>query len=274
MKPATPAVVVAALLLAGAVGCSKGDASPEMEPAAAVARAAKSSDDITSFRYRLTGTVPETGRIHADAAMNVEPLAMSMKMTAEDQAADGQVELRLVDGAMYIDGGAEAAKEMDGKSWIKLDLSATGADKELNGQQLGGGQADQNPAAASTFLTGSKDVKKVGTETVEGVRTTHYKGTVTLDALEKSFEKADKATREKRKKSVEQYEKMGVDRLTMDLWVDGDEHTKRFRMRGDADKGPLDMTITFFDVNKPVTVAAPPAGDVADLAAMMKGDDA
>ncbi|MCH0568690.1 DUF1396 domain-containing protein [Streptomyces sp. MUM 136J] len=271
MKPAAPAVAVATLLLAGAVGCSAGDASPEMEPAAAaVARAAKSSDDITSFRYRITGTVPETGRVHGEAAMNVEPLAMSMRMTAEDRADDGQVEIRLVDGAMYIGGGAEAAKETDGKSWIKFDLSATGADGELNSEQLGGGQAGKNPAAESTFLTGSKDVKKVGSETVEGVRTTHYNGTVTLDALEKSFDKADKATREKRQKSIEQYEKMGVDRLTMDLWVDGDDHTKRFRMRGDADKGPLDMTITFFDVNKPVTVAAPPARDVADLAEMMK----
>ncbi|MCH0563277.1 DUF1396 domain-containing protein [Streptomyces sp. MUM 2J] len=271
MKPAAPAVAVATLLLAGAVGCSAGDASPEMEPAAAaVARAAKSSDGITSFRYRITGTVPETGRVHGEAAMNVEPLAMSMRMTAEDRADDGQVEIRLVDGAMYIGGGAEAAKETDGKSWIKFDLSATGADGELNSEQLGGGQAGKNPAAESTFLTGSKDVKKVGSETVEGVRTTHYNGTVTLDALEKSFDKADKATREKRQKSIEQYEKMGVDRLTMDLWVDGDDHTKRFRMRGDADKGPLDMTITFFDVNKPVTVAAPPARDVADLAEMMK----
>ena len=100
-------------------------------------------------------------------------------------------------------------------------------------------------------------MKKVGTETVDGVKTTHYKGTVTLDDFRDSLKGEDKATREKREKSLDQYEKMGVDTFTMDMWVDGDDHTKQFRMRGDADKGTLDMTITFLDFNKPVTVDGP-----------------
>lgn len=266
-------VTLAALVLGGsAVACAKSDAgeSPKMTPAAAVAKAAKKTEDITSLRYRMTGQVPEEGRVSGEAAMSMKPLAMSMKMKAEDQATDGQVEIRLVGKAMYIGGGAQAAKEMDGKSWIKLDMSALGADKELNADQLGAGQADKNPATESTFLTGSKDVKKVGTETVDGVKTTHYKGTVTLDEFRDSLKGKDKATREKREKSLDQYEKMGIDALTMDMWIDGDDHTKQFRMRGDADKGKLDMTITFIDFNKPVTVKAPPAEDTADLAQMMK----
>lgn len=265
--------LAALLLAAGAVGCSKGDGaeeSPKMTPAAAVAKAAKNTEEIDSLRYRMTGRAPEEGRVKAEAEMQIKPtLAMSMKMTALDQGPDAKAEIRLVDKAMYIGGGAEAAKEMDGKSWIKFDLSALGADKELN--QLGGAsQADKNPATESTFLTGAKDVEKVGTETVDGVRTTHYKGTVTLADLEKSIGDEDKDTREKRQKSIEQYEKMGVDKLTMDMWIDGDDRTKQFRMRGDADKGPLDMTITFLGFNEPVKVTAPPARDTVDLAEMMQ----
>lgn len=265
--------LAALLLAAGAVGCSKGDGaeeSPKMTPAAAVAKAAKNTEEIDSLRYRMTGRAPEEGRVKAEAEMQIKPtLAMSMKMTALDQGPDAKAEIRLVDKAMYIGGGAEAAKEMDGKSWIKFDLSALGADKELN--QLGGAsQADKNPATESTFLTGAKDVEKVGTETVDGVRTTHYKGTVTLADLEKSIGDEDKDTREKRQKSIEQYEKMGVDKLTMDMWIDGDDRTKQFRMRGDADKGPLDMTITFLGFNEPVKVTAPPAKDTVDLAEMMQ----
>ncbi|MGY4276602.1 hypothetical protein ACVILE_002782 [Streptomyces sp. M18.1] len=56
----------------------------------------------------------------------------------------------------------------------------------------------------------------------------------------------------------------------MDMWVDGDDRTKQFRMRGDAKKGPLDMTITFLGVNEPVKVTAPPAKDTMDLAEMME----
>ncbi|MFJ8810636.1 DUF1396 domain-containing protein [Streptomyces sp. NPDC102490] len=266
--------LAALLLAAGAVGCSQEDNasdSPEMTPAAAVAKAAKNSEEINSLRYRMTGKVPEAGRVKAEAQMQIKPaLAMSMKMTALDQGADGTAEIRLVDKALFVGGGPEAAKEMDGKSWIKFDMSAMGADEQLN--QLGGAsQADKNPATESTFLTGAKDVEKVGTETVDGVETTHYKGTVTLADLEKSIGDEDKATRDKRQKSLEQYEKMGLDKLTMDMWVDGDEQTKQFRMRGNADKGPLDMTITFLGFNEPVKVTAPPAAETADLAEMMKG---
>jgi hypothetical protein len=266
-------VTLAALALGGgAVACTKSDAeqSPAMTPAAAVAKAAKKTEAITSLRYRMTGRVPEQGRVSGEAALSMKPPAMSMKMTTEDKAADGQVEIRLVGKAMYIGGGAQVAKELDGKSWIKFDMSALGAGKQLNADQLGAGQADRNPAAESTFLTGSKDVKEVGTETVDGVQTKHFKGTVTLEAFRESLKGKDKATREKREKSLDQYEKMGIDALTMDMWIDGDDHTKQFRMQGDADKGTLDMTITFLDFNKPVTVEAPPAKDTADLAQMMK----
>ena len=259
-------------LAAGAVSCSKGgDESPKMTPAAAVAKAAKNTEDITSFRYRMKGKVPEQGRVEAEASMRIKPsVAMTMKMTVPDQGAKGTMEIRLVDKAMYIGGNADMTKEMDGKTWIKFDMSALG-DKNLGATTPGAGQADQNPATESTFLTGAKNVKKVGTETVDGVKTTHYSGTVTVADLRASFKDETKAVREQREKSLQQYEKLGVDKLTMDMWVDGQDHTKQFRMQGAADKGPLDMTITFLDYNKPVTVAAPPAKDTADLAEMMKG---
>ncbi|MFD9464943.1 DUF1396 domain-containing protein [Streptomyces sp. NPDC060027] len=272
--PATGAALAALVLGGGAVACTKDAAteSPALTPAAAVAKAAKKAETITSLRYRMAGKVPEQGRVGAEAVMTMKPLAMSMKMTSEDQAADGPVETRIVGNAMYIGTGAQAAKDMDGKSWIKFDMPAPGVDRELNSNQPpGGGRADKNPATESTFLTGSKNVKKVGTETVDGVKTTHYKGTVTLDEFRASLKGEGRAARATREKSFEQYTDMGIDTLAMDMWVDGDDRIKQFRMRGTADKGPLDMTITFLDYNKPVTVKAPPAKDTADLAEMMKG---
>ncbi|MFE8988623.1 DUF1396 domain-containing protein [Streptomyces collinus] len=270
MRTSIPAAGLGALLLAaGAVGCGS-EESPEMTPAAAVAKAAKNTEDITSLQYRMKGTVPESGRVEGEAAMRLKPtIAMSMKMQAPDQAAGETVEIRLVDKAMYLGGGAEMAKEMDGKRWLKFDLSGSDAAKDLD--KMGSpSQAEQNPAAESTFLTGAKDVKKVGSEKVDGVETTHYTGTVTLAELRASLKDSKGETREQREKSIKQYEKLGVDKLTMDMWVDGEDHTKQFRMKGQADKGPMDMTITFVDYNKPVTVKAPPAGEVADLGEMFK----
>ncbi|MFF4347915.1 DUF1396 domain-containing protein [Streptomyces sp. NPDC001530] len=273
-RRAAGAALAALVLGGGGVACTKGDAgeSPDMTPAAAVAKAAKNTDDITSLRYRMSGRVPEQGRVRAEASLSMKPLAMSMKTAALDGADKGEVELRLVGGALYMGGGEEAAKELDGKHWMKFDLS--GHTKTASGLALDTtkirDRADQNPAQESTFLTGSKDVKKVGSETVDGVKTTHYKGTVTLDDLRASLKSKDKATREKREKSLDQYEKMGVDKLTMDAWIDGDDHTKQFRMQGDATKGTLDVTITFLDYNEPVTIKAPSAKDTVDLAQLAK----
>ncbi|KMS77871.1 lipoprotein [Streptomyces leeuwenhoekii] len=262
--------LAALLLAAGAAGCGTGEESPEMTPAAAVAKAAENAEDITSFRYRMTGKVPEQGQVEAEAAMQLKPeIAMSMKMAAADQGKDASTEIRLVDKAMYI-GGSSASQGAGGKSWLKFDLSDLGAGAESN--QLGtASQADKNPAAESTFLKGAKDVKKVGDEKVDGVETTRYSGTLTLDELRASLKDEAKEARERKEKSIEQYEKLGVDKVTMDIWVDGEDHTKQFRMRGDAKKGPLDVTITFLDVNKPVKVTAPPAKDVASLEDMMSG---
>lgn len=273
-RGATGAALTALVLGGGAVACAKSDESPKMTPAAAVAAAAKNSEAITSLSYRMTGKVPESGRFEAQASMSMKPLAMSMKMNALDQGADGKVEIRVVDGAMYLGGGAAAAKELDGKSWMKFDMSAMAKGAGGAGDAGAGQfskQAGQDPSQESTYLTGSKDVKKVGTEKIEGVETTHYKGTVTLDELRAEIEKKDGATREKREKSLKQYEELGADKLTMDMWVGPDDHTKQVRVRAASDKGPLDMTMVFLDYNKPVTVKAPPAADTVDLAEMMKG---
>ncbi|MEU6348861.1 DUF1396 domain-containing protein [Streptomyces sp. NPDC047072] len=265
--------IAAVALAAGAVSCAKGggEESPKMTPAAAVAKAAKNTEAITSLHYRMKGEFPEQGQVTADASMRLKPtVAMTMKMKVPSQGAQGTAEIRLVDKAMYIGGNPEMAKEMDGKSWLKFDLSSL-SDEQLGAAGAGAGQAEQNPTAEAGFLTGAKDVKKVGTETVEGVKTTHYRGTVTLADLKASLKKESKDVREAREKSLQQYEKLGIDKLTMDMWIDGQDHAKQLRMKGQADKGPLDMTITFLDYNKPVDVTAPPAKDTADLAEMMKG---
>ncbi|MFH8989112.1 LppX_LprAFG lipoprotein [Streptomyces sp. NPDC017940] len=271
----TAGAALAALLLAGgAVSCGseksdKADkAGGDMAPAAAVKKAADKTEKLTSFSFRMRGSVPGDGRVQAEAAMSTEPLAMSMKMSAPSQGPE-KAEIRLVDGAIYLGGGKEAAKEMDGKRWIKFAHTKGKGTAKQDGSSLSA-QADNNPADQSTLLTGSDDLKKVGTEKIEGVETTHYKGTVTLDRMRELLKDEDAATKKRREKSLKEYEDMGVEKLTMDMWIDGEDHTKQFRAQGKGNKGPLDMTITFLDYNKPVKVTAPPKSQVMDLAAEME----
>ena len=84
---------------------------------------------------------------------------------------------------------------MDGKSWIKRDLSHAEASDVAGGQRLRvpeTGRQEPGPGGPPSF-TGSKDVKKVGTEKIDGVETTHYKGHGPLDRFRKESLKNEKA---------------------------------------------------------------------------------
>ncbi|GHE44642.1 putative lipoprotein [Streptomyces longispororuber] len=271
-KRVASAALAALLLAGGAVACGsekKSDrAGEDISPAAAVKKAAKNSEELTSFSFRMKGLLPGEGKVRGEASMATEPLAVSMNMSTPE--GPEKLEIRVVGDGVYL-GGGKAAAEADGKRWIKFDAKTMGKGAPNKpAPSSATATAEQNPAAQSTLFTGSDDLKKVGEETVDGAETTHYRGTVTLDQMRASIDKKDAKTRERQEKGLKQYEDMGIDKLTMDMWIDGENHTKQFRTQGDADKGKFDMTITFFDVNKPVKVTAPPKNEVMDLAEMMK----
>jgi hypothetical protein len=281
-RKVTSAAFAAVLLAGGPVACGGGSESdsanedpPKVTPAAAVAKAAKNSEEITSLHYRITGTVPEYGRLEAEASMNAEPLTMSMKMTTADQGGDGRLEVRFVDEVMYVGGSAVDSVKLRGKSWFKAEPAVWGRGAVDNqSYRTLPRQIEGSPVVQSTLLTGSKDLQVIGTETVDGTRTTHYKGTVTSGRLLAARKAAtDKETRERRIESLDQFMALGVsDTLTMDLWIDGGDRAKQFRMQAEPNDmlggtgGPLDLTITFLDMNQPVTIEAPPAEDTAALA--------
>ncbi|MFF3541341.1 hypothetical protein ACFYXD_05710 [Streptomyces platensis] len=161
---------------------------------------------------------------------------------------------------MYVGGGGQAAAVLDGKHWLKLAMTDDGAGG-FGGMQR---QADQDPAVQASLLPGSDDFWKVGEETVDGVRTTHYAGVVDVaEAAKKPAGKRPLAG-ERRTKVIEQYRELGVSELKLDLWVGPGDRTVKFRQRARATQGPLDLSIRFLDVNKPVTVQAPPASDTVD----------
>nr|WP_079252625.1 hypothetical protein [Streptomyces sp. M1013] len=260
-----------------------------MTPVAAVAKAASDAERITSLHYRVTGTVPEWGRVKAEASMRTAPMTMGMEMNATGRYGGSRLEVLFVDGAMYVHGEAVETERLKGASWFSAEPAAWGLD--LTGNNSYGvlpRQLEGNPVVQSMMLTASKDVRRIATETVDGARTTHYKGTVTSDGLKAARDAAvGVAARERQINSLGQFWAMRLKgTLTVDLWIGDDNRTKQFRMRSDtfASKGgttdqpleivdgdPLDMTVTFLDVDQPVAVETPPSEDTVDLATLTDG---
>ncbi|MFJ3925635.1 LppX_LprAFG lipoprotein [Streptomyces sp. NPDC090022] len=240
----------------------KGGAA-QATPAAFLEQVRKGSEEITSLRYSMSGQ-SEGQAMTGEAAMRSKPdLAIRMKM-ADPATPTEQAEIVVLDGAMYIGS--------DGK-YLKFDLKALGADPNAARKldSAGGGSKDgENPGDRANELLAAQDLKTVGEETIDGVKTTHVTGTVTLEQMRASLATATPAARERQERQITKLEAQGIKSLAMDMWIDETHHTKQVRTRGTANKGPLDMTIKFLDYNKPVEITAPPADQVVDLAEMMK----
>ncbi|MFE7759964.1 hypothetical protein [Streptomyces sp. NPDC057438] len=291
-------IAVAAALLGGATACGSTEAgagadtkprtTAEAEtkpgtPAEAVARAAERTTDIASLRYRVTGILPEHGKIRAEAAMTTRPTAMRMDLTGWGPTEDKALEVRFTDGVIYAEGDTAAIGAPADKKWLSAGPAVWGRGAaENNTYRVLPGPLEASPLAQSTLLTGAKKVGEVGAETVEGSGTTHYRGTVTTKSLRAARTAArDKATRELRTSSLDQFMMLGIEEtLTVDLWVDDDGRAKRYRLRGETyalqdgrmvDGGPLDLTVTLLDVDRPVTVEPPAAEDTVDLAERVDG---
>ncbi|WP_419997196.1 DUF1396 domain-containing protein [Streptomyces boninensis] len=287
MRARTSAVLLSAALLGGgAVACGSDDDGKkdgaagseskgggggggkpaEVTPAVAIKKAVQKQQKIDSLTFTMRGTAPGEGKFTGTAAMTRKPEAMRMKMQLTGGPQSGTFEMRLVGRAMYMNGGEEAAEGMDGKSWLKVDMSKAGG---KGGSLMSGSPAGANPTEDVEDMLEAEGLKKVGEEKIDGVPTTHYSGTIDLARLKAGMKDADAQTRERREEKLKEYRELGVDKLTMDMWIDENDHTKQFRTTSKTDKGPMDVTVTMGELNKPVTVTAPPASEVMDLSQEM-----
>ncbi len=287
-------VVAAAGLLAA---CSGSDSSkpasgpwPVAEtsaaPGDAVRRIAASTDATAAEQTaRFVTSIDSTDgddrvQVTAEGAVDLQTQNLSLRMDlagslglgsagAGDSGA-GSAEVRVVDGVFYMDLGdlgAEAEELTDGKRWLKLDVSG------LTGM-LGDGAVSSessNPVDGLEALRGvSSDVTEVGTDTLRGVETTHYRATIDLaKAL------AD-APPEARADARELLDDAGAPTIPVDVWLDAQDRVRKYTMQVDgaafgSERSTVAVTYEFYDFGAPVDVSAPPADEVADLGSMFEG---
>ena len=74
---------------------------------------------------------------------------------------------------MYMQSPLFTSQLPGGKTWMKIDLQKAGSKLGLDYSSL----MSQNPASALDRLKAAGSVKSLGTETIDGVQTTHYQVT-------------------------------------------------------------------------------------------------
>jgi hypothetical protein len=201
----------------------------------AAMKAAVAKSESAHLTLKASGAQAMTGE--GDVSYAGDTTVMQMKMTSPS-LGEGTVEMRLVDGVMYM---AMPPMTPAGK-FIKLDT------KDPNSPFGGlGGITQGDPLATfEAFDAGLKKAVYVGREDVDGEQMDHY--VLTVDAAKAAKAQGAPATGP-------------AGDITYDLWLDDQDLMRRMQL--DTPQGG--MTITTDHWGEPVTVKAPPASAIISL---------
>jgi hypothetical protein len=141
--------------------------------------------------------------------------------------------------------------------WVKLDLNQLAQQRGLDLSSLV--NASPTPATALAYLRGTKDVKKVGTDTVDGTKTTHYLATVDLQRA------ADRASGTGKQSIKRVMQLSGRKTLPIDTWIDDQGYLRKVAWaEHTSPTTAAHVTMVLHDFGAPVKIE-PPSGKVIDL---------
>ncbi|UFR04387.1 hypothetical protein KBP30_25900 [Streptomyces sp. Go40/10] len=222
---------------------------------AALARATDRTQALGSAEVRMTTDTGTSGPIAMKGTyswgdgyvFDVRMDTRAANMQAVNHSPTTHV--LFVDGDYYYDVDPFPSGPYQGKDWIKIDSSVLFGKK--GAQALSGDNG--SPSASMKGLKYAKDVQNLGTQTVNGRRTTHYRGVIDSAHMGKLKDvygegsPMSKAT--------------GAKSILMDVWVGPDDLPVRLKEK----IGVMTISMDFDKFGKAVTVKAPPAARTADL---------
>jgi len=164
----------------------------------------------------------------------------------------------------------QLAVELGGKAWAKLTLSSLGS-LGSTFQSVIDSAKNTDPTQQLQPLLASGDVHKVGTETVDGVRADHYAGTVDPATAFDGSQAAKNLTPAQITQLKAMLKDDKVTKETIDVWVASTGLPVRETVSMNTSSGAVKVDMHMSDWGKPVSITAPPADQVSDLASLIGG---
>jgi hypothetical protein len=266
---AVPARILTSLALIAVAGALTGcGVRNSVDPVAAAATKSQGSGgykatmsvSIASGASQVTMTARGTfGQDEGDLSVDLPGSAGTMHVI--DVVEDG-------DPVIYMSLGSLPGQIPGGKSWLRLDLEKAGKAAGIDVSRLLSATGGQNPSQALELLRANGDFSVVGEESVAGVDTTHYHGSVDLAKAAA----AGGATADIVKRLVDQG---APSQVPVDVWVDDAGYVRQYETSYDQSYGgqpvSLRMTMNMSDYGTPVEVSAPPADEVFDVTGLATG---
>ena len=254
-----PALLAVPLVAAACGGGGGSSSSPpptvsNLSPVAYVKGAAVKTAEATSEHVTVKGLAQVSGQtvtLDGSGDFDQQSRVGSMNVDFSAGGINGTIDEVISGTTIYMRSPLLGAALPPGKTWLKLDLQKAGKAQGIDFSAL----LSQSPQRSLGQFQGLENVKKLGTEQVNGASTTHYRGHVDISKVPQGAR---------------------IKALThavytpFDIWVGNDDgYIRRFKFAvryivpggSDAD---FSLTTDYSDFGKSVDVSEPSASDVYD----------
>ncbi|MGO9079941.1 MAG: hypothetical protein ACLQDY_12985 [Streptosporangiaceae bacterium] len=255
-------VLAAGCSSSGSSAASSGGSSGGQTAQQAITAATQSSRQLTSVSAKLTEKTSGGTSLSGTFTEQLRPtLQMDMKLNSAVSGQPTTIDGIIAGKAMYLK-MAILQKEL-GKPWLKISLSSMKLGKS-SFSSLFQSLTKQNPLTQTAMFTAAKDARVVGTQTIDGVSTTEYAGTITPGEAVKNLPASTRKELGSTLKAIQ-----GTVRFK--VWIDGQHQLRQIQETEHIDGQTIVTTVLITGMNQAVHITAPPASEVAKLPAGLSG---
>jgi hypothetical protein len=252
-------VLLAFVLAVALVGCGGGSkASPDE-----ISRAAAKTSHVGSIKADFTVSGPGA-KTKGSGVFNNKDRSGKLSMELQVNRRTSKLETIVTGNVLYMRSRVFAQAGLSGaREWVKLDLAQLARQRGVDLSTLV--NASPTPSSVLGYLGGSSTAKKIGDESIRGVKTTHYR---VMADLQRAAAHARGSTRASIRRVIQV---SGLKRLPVDAWIDGNGYLRKVSWaEHTSPQQAAKVTMVLHDFGSPVTIE-PPAGRVVDLLARLSG---
>jgi len=260
LRPAVLSAGLSAAALILLAACSSGGGGPAstastpLTPRQALLAAASHAQQVTSARETLAVRVSGAQNTATNGTIQFQrkpTLQASETLNTAVAGKNTQIKVILTGTAIYLHEASLAGQL--GKPWLKLDLSTLNGTPLASISQLVHSLQGNDFTNQTQLLAEAKNARVVGTQTIDGVATTEYAGSVraaeALKAMPASFRKA----------MAPELQVLGNGTISFRVWIDGQHHTRRIADVEKVNGETINTTVNITAINQPVQITLPPA---------------
>lgn len=235
--------------------------SASSAPAAAVALQAALTDSASDKTVTFKGSfssAQSTGQLSGQEQFAPQ-FAISMSLTTPQGAIDEV----WIGSTVYMKDAALTGA-LGGKTWVSFDLSDMGALGSTMSAETGT-LKNANPANLIESMLVADNLADLGPQTVDGVQTTHYSGTINPATAYDNPEAKKYLTPTQIQQLQSAASTAGSSTEKIDLWLASDGLPVRIVIVDSTSAGTTTSSMDFSGWGQPVDISAPPAAEVGTM---------